>query len=34
MNALVEAVGVSVRLPGKVLIEDVSLQITPGSALP
>jgi iron complex transport system ATP-binding protein len=33
MNALVEAVGVSVRLPGKVLIEDVSLQITPGSAV-
>jgi iron complex transport system ATP-binding protein len=33
MNALVEVVGVSVRLPGKVLIEDVSLQITPGSAV-
>ncbi|MGE3989840.1 heme ABC transporter ATP-binding protein [Pseudorhodoplanes sp.] len=33
MTALVEAVGVGVRLPGKVLIEDVSLRIAPGAAV-
>ena len=33
MNAFIEAVGVGVRLHDKVLIEDVSLQIAPGSAV-
>jgi iron complex transport system ATP-binding protein len=33
MKAIVEAVGVSVRLSGKSLIEDISLQIAPGSAV-
>lgn len=33
MNAIVEAEGVGVRLHAKVLIEDVSLQIAPGTAV-
>lgn len=33
MNAVIEATGVGVRLHDKVLIEDVSLQIAPGSAV-